>query len=1139
MSAVGRARALFVILLLCAGCGDTGLLQPNHYPPENHLVPGQTSFTNLEPSAGSFLGGWPHYGSFGGNCSAGGSGVAPAAPRDPPSGRQGRAEEADIYRVEGDRLYYLNAYRGLLVLDIADPKKPALLARLPVYGRPVEMFVEQGAVFALVSDVHGLARKKGTVELKQRSTSQLVVVDTSGGRPPVVTRRLNIRGKLREGVSRRVGDIVYVVSSVSSTHGWGWNMPGKLPGQQQEQAWVHSFDVSDAGDVKPADRLLVFKGGAYATSSSQHAEARTFDGITISATANALMVAENWTTRGYIGGGPGGCASSHRLQQAKVSVVDISDAAGKIRLHSRFETYGSLGDQFKQTYVHDQKTGKATYYGIFLRRELSSSGCSGSSVLQNRLESWDVSDGASPRRLGALVFGKPGETVRGSLFDHSRGVAYAITARAVDPLYAISIAEPKKMKVLSEVDGLSGDINVFRFTGDKKFLLGVGRDNTKTCKGYIDATNGQVTKVAVSLIDVRKLDSVRLVQRRCVDVSHTSWVGSPVNLDLDQAHKMIGLHSDGETNLIAVPVHYYRSAAQATRYVNRFESAVGLMSWDLERYDPSKDHTAQTVLQNHGTIIHPNGRVRRTVLVTHKETSRRLMVNLSDTHVSLVDLTDLSKPATRAALEVAPHVSRAFRFGDYLVQHVHPGESGGVPWYEQHLLPSTFRVRALSGGQEPGEVVATFKVDRVQAAAKSGHRLVLLRHIPVAVKKTGWDGPYWDRQTRTEALIYDLSNPRKPRRGGSVLLAEEQMPVEGLWLGGHGFRGSHRFTDLANEDHFSSGDWLVTDRGLAFLEAREHSPGTISASRALVLVDLSDPARPKKSAIPLPVSSSWLPLGLVGDAGAPGSVYLIYKQAVGEVTLDDDFYTKYRYGAQRWENAKGKWTRGAAVNLPGRLLRTWIRKGKRMYLTSDFVYPPYAAGWHRERLSWGVREDHDAAPQYVRLNLLEETAAGGQPAARYMSSYTFKDHYPTDLARAGDRLLVLSRRFDSYDYYWFLRSYYYRHYTNEKVPTTDQLKDRLTSLDISAGALRKEYHAAFDTMWMSLWGSHRGTVLASVRGQGILTLDPGTLDLRYLRTLEPASHVTPDKDTALVTAGHGGTTAVDIETLPAVPVISD
>jgi hypothetical protein len=82
-------------------------------------------------------------------------------------------------------------------------------------------------------------------------------------------------------------------------------------------------------------------------------------------------------------------------------------------------------------------------------------------VVKNELVAVDVTDGKKPKELSSLTFGKPGETVRGSVFDVERKVAFAITARAIDPLYAISFADPKALKIESEIDGLSGDISVF------------------------------------------------------------------------------------------------------------------------------------------------------------------------------------------------------------------------------------------------------------------------------------------------------------------------------------------------------------------------------------------------------------------------------------------------------------------------------------------------------------------------------------------------------------------------------------------------------------------------------------------------------------------------------------------------------
>ena len=160
----------------------------------------------------------------------------------------------------------------------------------------------------------------------------------------------------------------------------------------------------------------------------------------------------------------------------------------------------------------------------------------------NTLESWDVTDGASPRRLATLDFGKENETVRASAYDLQRNVVYAITARQIDPLYAISIADPAAPRVLSAIDGLSGSVAVFRTVAGGQFLLGVGQDQSDSCTGLQDGNPSWLnSKMAVSIIDVRNLDAIKLVQRKCVAIESAGWTWSSVNWNMDQAHKMLGM----------------------------------------------------------------------------------------------------------------------------------------------------------------------------------------------------------------------------------------------------------------------------------------------------------------------------------------------------------------------------------------------------------------------------------------------------------------------------------------------------------------------------------------------------------------------------------------------------------------------
>jgi len=106
----------------------------------------------------------------------------------------------------------------------------------------------------------------------------------------------------------------------------------------------------------------------------------------------------------------------------------------------------------------------------------------------------------------------------------------------------------------------------------------------------------------------------RLVQRQCVIIDNAYWVGSQINWNRDQAHKLLGMHFDGVTHVIAVPVYY--NAKQE-----------------------------QTVIRNHGSVVHPKGKVTRSILFTHQgQTPQRMMLNISSTHLALANIGNLDEP---------------------------------------------------------------------------------------------------------------------------------------------------------------------------------------------------------------------------------------------------------------------------------------------------------------------------------------------------------------------------------------------------------------------------------------------------------------------------------------------------------------
>ncbi|MCA9668900.1 MAG: beta-propeller domain-containing protein [Myxococcales bacterium] len=1055
---------------------------------DNALSPGQTDFVNNEPgngygSPGAFNGAEDR--GAGGAMAPSGQADSNAKGAEPPNGRTGDVEEADIYRIDNNRLFYLNTYRGFVVYDLNDPKNPRRVGRLPVFGYPVEMFVKGDTIYALLRDALYLTQDKGKLKFERHNVSQLVTIDVSDLSKPRVLKKVDIIGQLREGVSRKIEDTIYVVSYVPQSYYWGWGYNRNQ--DQKEQAHVYSFNVADAKNPALVDKLKLFEGGSIQlqdkTTGSYYT--RSFNGVSISATSNALMVVENWYSYGRQSSGGNGCSSYQSNQDATVSIVNISDPSGKISVHTKFQTKGHLTDQFKQTYIYDDATKTGTYYGIFARREWGGSNCNWQSQIQNTIESWDVSDGKNPQRLSELAFGKPNETVRGSTFDPERKVAFAITAQQIDPLYVISFADRTKLKVLSEIDGLSGDMNVFRFIDNKKFLMGIGRDTTDTCSGFQKDGERRGTNVAVSIIDVRDLNNIKLVQRQCVAVQNASWVSSGVNNNLDQAHKMIGMFSDGRVNAVTVPVYYYvKNEDNPSWWYYRYETAIGVMTWDTSKYDPNKSHTEQTVLQNYGTIIHHNGQVRRSIVFTHKgQSDRRMVVNLSDTHISIADIEDLDHPQVLSTVELAPYYSQLYKFGQYLVEQVTSGAYG----YEAR---TEFRVKRAGADLESRSVVARFSVGQVQRAIKHGDNLVLFRTV-----QENNNQPYYYR-TSTEVLVYDLSDPAAPRRAGSVKLTGSILPYYYYWCGVGGFWGGYWFDD-------NSRNWVSTKTGITFLSYfYDYQKGT--SSRRLYFLDLQNNQAPAVTNYALTTAQSWSFLGLAPDPVEPTAFYLTYRTHIGQNKIGNTTFSVFKYYAQRWGRRGGKWTGLESINLPGRLIRTWATKqGQRMFLAHDYTYRPYVNPNNPQYTSW--------QPDF-RLSLLRETQLLGQPVAELLDWHNFADFYLKDLVIDGDKIFVNAHRSYSYAQKNNLQWY--------------DLSDHLVFFDTSLGKLAKKYSEATGTYNVRLMGTYRNRLFLNLPGDGVLVVDASNPSVpvgkQFVRTLGWASHIEFAGDTAFVASGNFG-----------------
>lgn len=200
-----------------------------------------------------------------------------------------KVEAGDVAKLDGTTLYILNQWRGLQVVDVANPAAPKLVAKVPMIGQPNEMYVDGKEAIALVNQVAELTDEAGKPVAKSGSVVRRVAL---GGQPKEVAS-LAVSGQI--AASKRIGDkLVLVVPQVSWNPWWGgcWGPYGCA-----ELA---------AGGAATSD-VAVSKGGASAGGMAYP---------------------------GYVGGG-------YTADKTKVVVLDLA-TAGKLSLVGEVEVPGGV-----------------------------------------------------------------------------------------------------------------------------------------------------------------------------------------------------------------------------------------------------------------------------------------------------------------------------------------------------------------------------------------------------------------------------------------------------------------------------------------------------------------------------------------------------------------------------------------------------------------------------------------------------------------------------------------------------------------------------------------------------------------------------------------------------------------------------
>lgn len=298
----------FLRLTLLAGALTVGSAcsggAPTH--PTGSPVVGQTDFVSAPP-AGRGGGNTASFGAAGGgvalNASASTSTSSAPSASSGGTGTARAVQETDLYRFDAptNRLYYLNSYRGLMVFDLTNVDQPKLLGRSPIFGTPVQMFVQGTTAVVVVADWYGID------DIGKPFHGSIVRgLDASDPANIKVLGDAKLGGWIQD--TRVVGNILYAVSEdYGWTYGW-WGGGGVAVG---------SVGIGGSNSASVIVSSVNFAGGAITAVSS-----KTYAGYggVFNVTPNSIMLAHPAPA------GDAGVAPAQTVLQ----YLDITDPNGAI-----------------------------------------------------------------------------------------------------------------------------------------------------------------------------------------------------------------------------------------------------------------------------------------------------------------------------------------------------------------------------------------------------------------------------------------------------------------------------------------------------------------------------------------------------------------------------------------------------------------------------------------------------------------------------------------------------------------------------------------------------------------------------------------------------------------------------------------
>jgi hypothetical protein len=371
--------------------------------------------------------------------------------------------ESDIWKLQGDRLYIYNAYRGLQVVDVSDPANPGLLGNLYLPQAGDALYVLDDTHVALIT--HTPLSFMWNQKPGQGQQSGVMICDVSTGSPRALAT-LIVPGIVAE--TRLVGSALYVASQVYPDNG--------VYGSPEIQ--VTGFDLSQPAHPVQRNTVAV-------TLKAQNSY--SYLGA-VQASDHYFLVASNvWSYDP---------ATFYYDYYTHLGVVDITAPDGRVKLRGDISVDGMVQDKFKLHEKNGVVSVISDHWGWW----------SGASARHVHLENFSLANPDQPKSVGELDLGT-NESLQGARFDGDR--IYIVTWWQIDPLWIIDNANPKKPAIVGHVQ-VPGFSTYLEPLGDRLVTL-----------GFMDE------RLTISLFDVADATNPRVVQQLPVSenwaYSEASW----------------------------------------------------------------------------------------------------------------------------------------------------------------------------------------------------------------------------------------------------------------------------------------------------------------------------------------------------------------------------------------------------------------------------------------------------------------------------------------------------------------------------------------------------------------------------------------------------------------------------------------